>query len=79
MVGLSNNATSGVVRGIPDDGTFSVFHFDNDRLVAIDSVNRAADHMVGRRMLAAGISPSPEACADPNTDLKALIRRPASG
>ncbi len=73
MVGLSNNATSSVVRGNPQDSAFSVFHFDHERLVAIDSVNRAADHMVGRRLLAAGLSPSPETCADESADLKGLV------
>ena len=77
MVGLSYNATRSVLRGRPDSGTFSVFHFQEDRLVAVDSVNRAADHMVGRRLLAGGLSPAPEICADEASDLKALVARPA--
>jgi 3-phenylpropionate/trans-cinnamate dioxygenase ferredoxin reductase component len=76
MVGLSYNATRSVLRGRPDGGTFSVFHFEGDRLVAVDSVNRAADHVVGRRLLASGLSPSPEICADEGSDLKALVARP---
>ncbi|WP_291742640.1 FAD-dependent oxidoreductase [Bauldia sp.] len=79
MVGLSMNATHSVTRGAPGDGAFSVFHFDGDRLVAIDSVNRAADHMVGRKLLAAGSSPAPELCADEGFDLKSLIPRPSRG
>lgn len=34
------------------------FHFKGDRLVAVDSINRPADHMIARRLLAAEISPS---------------------
>ncbi len=79
MVGLSQNATRSVMRGRPEDGIFSVFHFAEDRLVAIDSVNRASDHMVGRRLLGAGFSPSPETCADESFDLKSLIARPPRG
>ncbi|WP_431190520.1 NAD(P)/FAD-dependent oxidoreductase [Bauldia litoralis] len=79
MVGLPFNATRSVTRGAPDSGVFSVFHFDGDRLVAIDSVNRAADHMVGRRLLGSGQSPSPESCADESFDLKSLIARPPRG
>lgn len=75
MVGLPFGATRSVVRGRIEDNRFSVFHFDGDRLLAIDSVNRAADHMVGRRLLAAGISPSPEICADESVDLKGLATR----
>ena len=55
------DATRSVIRGKPDDGSFSVFHYAGDRLVAIDSVNRAADHVLGRRMIGAGISPPAEA------------------
>ncbi len=77
MVGLSHNATRSVLRGRPDSGAFSVFHFQEERLVAINSVNRAADHMVGRRLLASGLSPAAEICADEGSDLKALVARPA--
>ena len=73
MVGLPFGATRSVLRGRREENRFSVFHFDGDRLLAIDSVNRATDHMVGRRLLAAGLSPSPEICADESVDLKALI------
>jgi 3-phenylpropionate/trans-cinnamate dioxygenase ferredoxin reductase subunit len=75
MVGLSMDATRSVLRGKADEGAFSVFHYKDDRLVAIDSVNRAADHMVGRRMLAAGMTLSPEQAADESVDLKALIKK----
>ena len=73
MVGLSGNATESHLRGSPDDGSFSVFHYAGDRLVAIDSVNRAADHVLGRRMIGAGISPPPASVADMSVDLKALL------
>lgn len=73
MVGLSADATRSVIRGRRDDGSFSVFHFRGERLVAIDSVNRPADHMIGRRMIGAGISPPPELVSDETADLKGLI------
>lgn len=78
MVGLPFGATRSVVRGTLADNRFSVFHFADDRLLAIDSVNRPADHMVGRKLLAAGISPSPEMCADESVDLKGLAVRLAA-
>ena len=73
MVGLSGDATESHLRGNPDDGSFSVFHYAGERLVAIDSVNRAADHVLGRRMIGAGISPPPASVADMSVDLKALL------
>jgi 3-phenylpropionate/trans-cinnamate dioxygenase ferredoxin reductase subunit len=73
MVGLSEGATESHVRGNPDDGSFSVFHYVGDRLVAIDSVNRAADHVLGRRMIGGGVSPPPASVVDTNVDLKSLL------
>jgi 3-phenylpropionate/trans-cinnamate dioxygenase ferredoxin reductase subunit len=73
MVGLPFSATRSVRRGAPDSGAFSIFHYAGDRLVAIDSVNRPADHMIGRRLLAAGISPPPEVAADETADLKSMV------
>jgi 3-phenylpropionate/trans-cinnamate dioxygenase ferredoxin reductase subunit len=74
MVGLSGHATESVIRGKPEGGSFSVFHYAGPRLVAIDSVNRPADHVLGRRMIGAGISPPPETVADEASDLKALLK-----
>ncbi|MBB5752968.1 NAD(P)/FAD-dependent oxidoreductase [Prosthecomicrobium pneumaticum] len=75
MVGLAIDATRSVVRGRQESGAFSVFHYRGEVLVAVDSINRAADHMVGRRMIGAGISPAPEVVADEATDLKKLVPR----
>lgn len=77
-VGLCNNAGDArsvreVLRGDPSANAFSVFYLDGDRLVAADSVNRAADHMVARKLIAARKTVSPEALGDPETDLKSLL------
>jgi 3-phenylpropionate/trans-cinnamate dioxygenase ferredoxin reductase subunit len=78
MVGLANLATRRVLRGKPEDGAFSVFQFAGDRLVEIDSVNRGADHMLGRRVMDQPDSlPTPEQAADESFDLKTLLKRPA--
>ncbi len=77
MVGLANLATRRVLRGRPDSGAFSVFSFAGDRLVAIDSINRGADHMLGRRVLDGGTLPTPDQAGDESFDLKSLIARPA--
>ncbi|MDF1600780.1 FAD-dependent oxidoreductase [Mesorhizobium sp. YIM 152430] len=56
--GLSLDADRFVVSGNPDDDAFSVWHFSGPRLLAVDSINRAADHMIARKLLAAGVDPS---------------------
>ena len=75
MVGLPFKATRSVLRGKAEDGAFSVFHYDGDRLVAIDSVNRAADHMVGRKLLAAGVGLPPEQASDESFDIRQLAKQ----
>jgi 3-phenylpropionate/trans-cinnamate dioxygenase ferredoxin reductase subunit len=60
-----------------EEGSFSVFQFAGERLVAIDSVNRAADHMLGRRILDTPDLPTPDQAADLSFDLKSLMKRPA--
>lgn len=73
MVGLVGREDRQVVAGSPEDNKFSVFHFAGDRLVAIESVNRPADHMLGRRILATDFSPDPEALRSNPDGLKAAF------
>ncbi len=57
MVGLSHGHDHVEERGNRADRRFSVFYVKAGRLIAIDSVNRPADHMRGRKLLAAGAPP----------------------
>jgi 3-phenylpropionate/trans-cinnamate dioxygenase ferredoxin reductase subunit len=73
MVGLSAGHDRVVVRGEPEAQRFSAFYYQRDRLIAVDSVNRAADHMPARKLLDQGISPTTEQAADPSFALSALL------
>jgi 3-phenylpropionate/trans-cinnamate dioxygenase ferredoxin reductase subunit len=73
MVGLSEGFDLAVQRGNQEGGKFSLFYFRKQTLIAVDSVNSAGDHMAGRKLLAAGVSPSPEQVADPGFSLKSLL------
>ena len=75
MVGLTNGCDQTVTRGDVAARAFSVFCFKDGRLAGIESVNRAADHMFGRRLLAVGESLTPEEAADTSFDLKARLSR----
>ncbi len=75
MVGLTNACDHTVIRGDVAARAFSVFCFRNGKLAGIESVNRAADHMFGRRLLAANESVTPEEAADLAFDLKARLSR----
>lgn len=74
MTGLSFDADQYVLRGDPESGSFSVFHYRAKRLLAVDSVSCPRDHMLARKLLAAGISPAPEQAADTQLNLMDLLR-----
>ena len=63
------------VSGDPADRKFSVFCFRGGRLIGVESVNRTADHVVARRVLAGDPGLSPEQAADEGHDLRAHARR----
>lgn len=73
MVGLTAAGDRHIVVGDATENKLSVYHFCGDRLIAIESINRPADHMLGRKMLGAGFSPTAEQVqAGPDT-LKAAL------
>ena len=71
--GLSFDADRHILSGNLEDNAFSVFHFAGEKLVAVDSINRPADHMIARRLLAAGINPSEDDIAAGAARLKELL------
>jgi 3-phenylpropionate/trans-cinnamate dioxygenase ferredoxin reductase subunit len=73
MVGLTTGYDHVVVRGDREQGAFSAFCYKSGQLVGIESVNRAGDHMFGRRLLAGNRSITPEQAADPGFDLKSAL------
>ena len=73
MVGLTGSSDRQIVSGEPADNRFSVFHYLDGRLIGIESINRPADHMLGRKMMAAGFSPDPEIAMAGSEALKAAL------
>jgi len=73
MVGLTTGYDQVVVRGDRAAGAFSAFCYKGGRLLGIESVNRAGDHMFGRRLLDAHRSITPEQAADTSFDLKSAL------
>ena len=74
MAGLSAGHDRIVVRGAVDTHKFSVLYFRGERLVAVDSVNRAPDHIAARRLLDAGRSPSFAQAEDDTFALASLLK-----
>jgi len=73
IVGLSHGSDQRVVRKDEEKNKLSVFHFRQSKLIAIETVNNPADHMIGRRILKSGVSPSPADIENPDFNLRSIM------
>ncbi|HEY0330124.1 MAG TPA: FAD-dependent oxidoreductase [Rhodopseudomonas sp.] len=73
IAGLTAGFDQVVVRGSVAERSFSAFCYKDGKLIGIESVNRAADHVFGRKMLPTGRSITPEQAVDLTFDLKKAL------
>ena len=73
IAGLTTGYDRVVVRGDRAQRSFSAFCYKSGQLVGIESVNRASDHVFGRKILGMNRSIEPEQAADMSFDLKAAL------
>lgn len=71
--GLSIGYDQTILRGNPDERQFSVIYLKGGRVIALDAVNATKDYVQGRKLVEAGISPSPDDLANPDIPLKELM------
>lgn len=71
IAGLNTGYTRVVTR--QSEGV-SFWYYRDDALIAVDALNDARAYMIGKRLIEAGKSPAPELIADPQSDLKALLK-----
>ena len=75
IAGLNNGYDRIVTRPGSREGAVSFWYFKGASLLAVDAMNEPRAYMLGRRLIEAGSSPEPDEIADPDVDLKALLRR----
>ncbi len=56
------------------DEAVSHWYYAGDTLLAVDAMNDPRNYMIGKRLIEAGKSPAPDVIANPETDMKALLR-----
>jgi 3-phenylpropionate/trans-cinnamate dioxygenase ferredoxin reductase subunit len=78
IAGYTAGCDMTVVRGQSTGQTCSVFCFRQGRFVGVETVNHAADYMMGRRLLGSHAPLTPQEAADESFDLKAHTTRHAS-
>jgi 3-phenylpropionate/trans-cinnamate dioxygenase ferredoxin reductase subunit len=74
MAGLSHGYDQVIARGDLGKPAFSAFYLQHGRLIAVDSLNRISDHMLAKRLLDKGLSPTAEQICDPAFDLHSLAK-----
>lgn len=72
IAGLGTGHDRVVVR--KTDGAVSHWYYAGDRLLAVDALNDPRSYMIGKRLIEAGKHPAPDVIADPETDMKALLK-----
>jgi len=68
-VGLNLDHDATVLRGDPEDRSFSVIYMKDGRMIAIDCVNAVKDYVQGRKLVEARAAVDPERLLDPATPL----------
>ena len=71
--GLSVGFDATVVRGRPEDRSFSVVYLKAGRVIALDCVNAVKDYVQGRKLVEARVSPDLTKLADAAVPLKELM------
>jgi 3-phenylpropionate/trans-cinnamate dioxygenase ferredoxin reductase subunit len=69
-----NTGYDQVVTRRGDGDAVSFWYYAGGQLLAVDAMNDPRGYMVGKRLIESGKSPDAAAIADPETDLKALLR-----
>lgn len=73
MTGIATGFDQTVTRGDAESNKFSVFYYREGELKAVDSINRAAEHLTARKLIGARAVVMPEQAADESFDLKSAI------
>jgi 3-phenylpropionate/trans-cinnamate dioxygenase ferredoxin reductase subunit len=71
MAGLSTTHDEVAVRGNPDQGrSFAVFYLRGRELLAVDAVNRIAEFMMSKQLIAARAAIDPAKLRDEHVAMK---------
>ncbi|MDH4846096.1 MULTISPECIES: NAD(P)/FAD-dependent oxidoreductase [Pseudomonas] len=75
MVGLSAGYDQLVIRGSVVDRSFCAFYLQNERILAVDTVNRAVEFNLSKRLIALQTPVDPVQLADDAVPFKDLVNR----
>ncbi|MGY1939982.1 MULTISPECIES: oxidoreductase C-terminal domain-containing protein [Nocardia] len=74
MAGIVRNPDQVVVRQGSNSSGFAAFYLENGRIQVVEALNAPVAYMVGKRLIASGQKVSSSCLADPEFDIKQLMR-----
>lgn len=74
IAGLNTGYDNVVTRPGKNETSMSFWYYQGDTLLAVDAITDPRSYMVAKRLIAMGKSPSRKAVADPETNLKSLLK-----
>lgn len=78
IAGFNMGYDETVIRPGLMEGASSIWYFKGGTFIAVDAVNDARAYVCGKRMLELGITPDRTIVADPQSDLKQLLKTSAT-
>lgn len=69
-VGISAGFDDYIVRGDPENRQFSIVYFKDDKVIALDCVNKTKDYVQGRKAVVEGLELDRKELADPEIPIK---------
>jgi 3-phenylpropionate/trans-cinnamate dioxygenase ferredoxin reductase subunit len=73
IAGLSQDYDQTIIRGNPDERSFSCLYLHGGQLIAVDSINRPKDFMQSKKLIADHAVIDPALLADSNVELKEMV------
>lgn len=74
IAGLNQGFTDVVIRGSTEQGrSFAAFYLKDNKLLAVDAINRPQEFMIGKRLITAKTELDPARLSDENVQLKDLV------
>jgi 3-phenylpropionate/trans-cinnamate dioxygenase ferredoxin reductase subunit len=72
IAGVAFDADEVLVRGLPAEGRFAVFHLQGEVIRAVEAVNAPAEFLAGRQLIARRTPVNKSALRDPAVSMKAV-------
>ncbi|MDC0432442.1 pyridine nucleotide-disulfide oxidoreductase, partial [Hyphomicrobiales bacterium] len=73
IAGLNSGYDEYIIRGKPEDNSFSVFYFKDGLMISSDCINSAPEHMMSRRFIFNKTEIDLEKLHDKNISMKEVI------